>query len=65
MSPPPPSLAANRLVSLDAYIMNKPDVMIAHAETAFDAEGHLTDKRAGDQIAAQLIAFSEWIRRVG
>lgn len=51
------------LVALDTYIMNKPDVMISHAETAFDANGVLTDKRAADQITSQLLEFSRWVER--
>ena len=53
------------LVSLDAYILNKPDVMISLAETVFDEDGHPHDKRVGEQISAQLAAFARWIERVG
>jgi chromate reductase len=53
------------LVFLDAYVLNRPEVMVAAAQTKVDASGELTDKAARDFIAAELKAFAGFIRRLG
>lgn len=49
------------LHSLDAEVLPKPEVFIAHAASRFDAEGRLTDELTRGFIAAQMQAFIAWI----
>ena len=51
-------------VFLDAYVLNKPEVMIGGAGTRFDAEGNLTDETTGKFIRAQIEALRDWAARV-
>jgi chromate reductase len=44
-------------VSLDARIMNKPEVMVGEAQKQFDADGHLTDEGTGKILGAHAEAF--------
>ncbi len=47
-------------VYLDAYVMNKPEVMIASAHTRFDAAGELTDQPTREFLRAMLVALRDW-----
>lgn len=51
-------------VFMNAFIMNRPEVMIGAAQTKFDAQGNLTDQTTRDFLAAMLIAFEAWVRRI-
>jgi chromate reductase len=51
-------------VSLNGYMLNKPEVMITQAATRFDAEGKLTDEATRGLIAQQLAALRDWTRRL-
>jgi chromate reductase, NAD(P)H dehydrogenase (quinone) len=51
-------------VFLDAHLLNQPEVMIATAQTRFDADGRLTDDATRKLIMAQIVALREWARRV-
>jgi chromate reductase len=52
------------LVFLDAYAMNKPEVMIGAAQTKISSDGILTDEPTRDYIRLQLVAFKAFIERV-
>lgn len=53
------------LVTLNAFILNRPGVFIGQARSKFDAEtNELTDEATRDLIAKQLAAFEAWIRRL-
>jgi len=47
------------MVYLNAYAVNRPEVMIATAQHKFDAEGNLTDETAKKLIPQLLTALSE------
>jgi chromate reductase len=49
---------------LNAYLLNRPEVMITQAATKFDAHGKLTDQSTRDAIAAMLTAFKAWTLRM-
>lgn len=51
------------LTSVECYVLPSPQVLIAGARDRFDADGHLTDERARDQIRALLGALGEWVDR--
>ncbi len=51
-------------VFLNAYLLNRPEVMIAQAASKFDAGGKLTDQPTRDFIAAMLTAFKAWVLRM-
>jgi chromate reductase len=38
------------MVSLNAYVMTKPEIMISQVNTKFDEAGNLTDKKTGEHI---------------
>ena len=44
--------------------LNKPEVMIAHAHTKFDANGNLTDDDTRKHIRKLLDALASWSRRL-
>lgn len=53
------------MVFLNAYVLNKPEVMIGHATSKFDAEGNLTDEKTGEIMKSQLealAAFSDLLK---
>jgi chromate reductase len=52
------------LVFLDAYPMNKPEVMVGSAQTKISADGVLTDETTRDFIRLQLTAFKAFIDKV-
>jgi len=47
-------------VFLNAYALNKPEVMISGAGSKFDAEGRLTDETSRKLIAQQVAALRAW-----
>lgn len=51
-------------VSVNAFVLNKPEVMIAQAGDKFDEQGKLTDRMAREQIQRLLIALADWTRRL-
>jgi chromate reductase, NAD(P)H dehydrogenase (quinone) len=54
------------LAFLDAHVLNQPEIMIAVAQTKFDADGNLTDEATRRFISAQIVALKEWaIRQKG
>ncbi|HTC11033.1 MAG TPA: NAD(P)H-dependent oxidoreductase [Acetobacteraceae bacterium] len=52
-------------VFLNAHILNRPEVFIGAASTKFDAAGKLTDQATRDFVAAMLLAFDAWIKKLG
>jgi chromate reductase len=51
-------------VYLNMLPVNKPEVLIAGAQSKFDAELRLTDKTTRDMIAQLLVALRDWTRRL-
>lgn len=51
-------------VFLNAYIMNRPEVMINQAQNKFDTEGKLTDQPTRDLMATFMNAFRDWTLRM-
>jgi len=51
-------------VYLNAMVMNKPEVMIAAAQTQFDADGRLTDEATRGHLAAMVEALAAHARRL-
>ncbi len=51
-------------VSQDAYVLNQPEIMIAAAQTRFDADGHLADEKTRELIGLQIVALKEWTIRL-
>jgi chromate reductase len=52
------------LVFLDAFVLNKPEVMVSQVMTKVDpASNELTDQKTRDFIASQLRAFATFARR--
>ena len=51
-------------VYLNMFPVNKPEVLIAQAQSKFDAELRLTDKTTRDMIAQLLVALRDWTRRL-
>jgi chromate reductase len=53
------------LVFLEAFVFNRPEIMIAAAKGKFDeAQGHLSDEVSRGLIKQQLAAFASFIRQV-
>ena len=52
-------------VYLDAYVLNKPEVMIGSAASRFDGSGRLTDEATRKFLASQLVALRAWTELVG
>src|SRR5262245_55440422 len=50
-------------VYLNAFIMNRPEVMITVAHTKFDAEGKLTDDKTREHIRELVAALKAWTER--
>jgi chromate reductase len=47
-------------VSLNAYVLNQPEIMIAAAHTRFDAAGKLTDAGTREFLGKMLVALRDW-----
>ncbi len=56
-------LALRQSLASDAYLMGKPEVLIAKAGEKFDAAGRLTDEPTRRHLERFLAAFAVWIRR--
>jgi len=52
------------LVFLNAFPLNKPEVMIGAAQTKFDEAGQLTDATTADFIRSLLGALATWTNRL-
>jgi chromate reductase, NAD(P)H dehydrogenase (quinone) len=52
------------LTSVECYVLPSPQVLIGNAADRFDADGHLTDERAREQIRALLRALVGWVDRL-
>lgn len=52
------------LLYLDAFVLNKPEIMIADAACKISAQGELTDETTRRLIAEQLVALQRLIQRV-
>lgn len=52
------------LVFLNAFPLNKPEVMIGAAQTKFDASGALTDEATADFIRQLLTSLAAWTERL-
>lgn len=50
------------LTGLNAYVLPRPEVMIASAQNKFDAEGRLTDESTREHIAKLMQALADWTR---
>ena len=53
------------MVFLDAFTVNKPEVMINHCAGKFDAQGQFTDEAGGKFIVDLLLAMQSLKRRLG
>jgi chromate reductase len=51
-------------VFLDMHPLNKPEIFVRSAASAFDAEGNLTDETTKKLVAQQLEALAAWARRL-
>ncbi len=52
------------LVFLNAFPLNKPEVMITQVAGKLNEQGELTDQSTRDLLTTQLTAFAAWIRRL-
>ena len=55
--------ALRQSLGSDAYLLGKPEVLIAQAAGKFDAEGRLTDEPTVRVLRAFLAALAAWIER--
>lgn len=51
-------------VFLNMHVLNKPEVMISGAATAFDADGRLTDEGTRKLIVELLVNLKDWSERL-
>jgi chromate reductase len=51
-------------VYLNMFPLNKPEVLIAQAQSKFDAELKLTDKTTRELISQLMVALRDWARRL-
>lgn len=51
-------------VTLDMYVINRPEVMIANAAEVFDQEGNLTDTKTLTVIKQLIVQLIHWTRRL-
>ncbi len=52
------------LVFMNAFVLNKPEIMIGQAGSKFDEQGNLTDQRTQDYIGKALDALIDLSRRL-
>jgi chromate reductase, NAD(P)H dehydrogenase (quinone) len=52
------------MVFLNAFIVNRPEVMIGQAPTKFDQDGNLTDEQTREFIRKLLVALRDWTERL-
>ena len=55
--------ALRQCLGADAYLLGKPEVLIAEAERKFDAQGRLTDESTIRVVRKFLEAFASWVER--
>ena len=48
----------------NSYCMPQPEVIVAKAHEKFDAEGRLIDEGTSTFLAAYLVAFEAWVKRL-
>jgi chromate reductase len=51
-------------VFLNAYALNKPEVLIMQSGTRLDARGRVTDETTRSLIASQVVALRDWALRL-
>lgn len=51
-------------VSLNGFVMNRPEVLVPSAGEKFDASGALTDEKTKEKLQQMWAAFVQWIERV-
>jgi chromate reductase len=51
-------------VFLDMHPINKPEVFVRSAQSAFDAEGRLTDEATRKVLGEHLVALAAWARKL-
>jgi len=56
-------LALRQTLDGDAFLMAKPEVLIAGAEGRFDASGRLIDEPTRQRVTRFLSAFAQWALR--
>ena len=49
------------MVFLNAYIMNRPEIMVSFAENKFDQTGRLTDEVTRQKVKEFMVALLQWI----
>lgn len=52
------------LVHIGALPLGKPEVLVAHAERAFDSDGRLVDETARSFLRELLLALADWVQRL-
>jgi chromate reductase, NAD(P)H dehydrogenase (quinone) len=52
------------LASVDAYVLNRPQVLVARAQDKFDAEGRLIDEPTRALVRNLLTALRDWTLRL-
>ncbi len=52
------------LVSLDMYLLNKPELMVSTAQDKINPSGVLSDEHAQEKIAELLIALVNWTNKL-
>jgi len=52
------------LTHLGALVLPKPEVMVARAAEAFDAQGGLVNENARGFLGQLLVALADWTRRL-
>jgi chromate reductase len=48
----------------NSYAMPQPELLVFRAHEKFDAEGRLVDDATRERLAAWLVAFEAWVRRL-
>jgi hypothetical protein len=48
-------------VYLNGFVMNRPEVMVAHAAQQFDSAGNLVDENTRQHVVKLLHAFVEFV----
>ncbi len=52
-------------VFTETYAMLRPEVLVTGAREKFDADGRLADQATRDFVGRFLVAFADWLRRMG
>ena len=51
------------MVFLNAYIMNRPEIMVSFAEKKFDQAGRITDEVTRQKVKEFMVAMLQWINK--